>query len=66
VEKLAAAEIYARRELPQVVVKCRFQLSHTLRPAAQRIGLQLQQAALPVNATPQKSRRQNATELRNA
>ncbi len=33
---------------------------------AQRTGLQLQQPALTVNAMPQKSRRQNATELRNA
>ncbi len=35
-------------------------------PAAQRIGLQLQRTALTVNAMPQKSRRQNATEFRNA
>ena len=34
--------------------------------AAQRVGLQLQQTALTVNAMPQKSRRQNATEFRNA
>jgi hypothetical protein len=34
--------------------------------AAQRIGLQLQQTALTVSATVLKSRRQNATEFRNA
>ena len=34
--------------------------------AAQRIGVQLQQTALTVDATPQKSRCQNATEFRNA
>jgi hypothetical protein len=34
--------------------------------AVQRIGLQLQRTALTVNAMPQKPRRQNATERRNA
>ncbi len=34
--------------------------------AAQRIGLQRRRTALTVNATPQKSRRQNAIEFRNA
>ena len=33
---------------------------------SQRIGFQLQQAALTVSAMPQKPRRQDATELRNA
>lgn len=34
--------------------------------ASQRIGLQLQQTSLIVNATPQSSRRQNATQIENA